>query len=214
MKRKRQITMRWLHVLACSFLSVCLSACASFQGGGDIAHGRQALIEGNNQAALGYFQAADQVDPTYIYGADLQEGVLSYLGRAQYLTGNYPQARQTLEKALSQHQADNIARLYLGLTLARQRETQKGLQNIDEGMKGIYDFLNYITGTFKFSYGQYWDPGRDIRSAIEKDRAVIASGKIDWPALIADVESIALKMEQEPDQARQQERHQNSISRD
>ena len=42
-----------------------------------------------------------------------------FLGRAQYLTGDYPEARQTLQKALSRHRSDNLARLYLGLTLYR-----------------------------------------------------------------------------------------------
>lgn len=214
MKLKMQITLRWMYVLECSFLSLWLSACASFQAAGDIAKGRQALFKGDYQAALGYFQAAEQVDPTYIYGADLREGVFSYVGRAQYLTGNYTQARRTLEKALSQEKGDNVARLYLGLALGRQGDTQKGSQDIDEGMKGIYDFLDYITEANRFSYGPYWDPGRDIRSAIERDRAVIASGKIDWPALIADGESIALKTEREPDRARLQERSQRSLSRD
>lgn len=206
--------MRRIHFLAWLFLSIWLSACASLQAAGDIAHGRQALIAGNNQAALGYFQAAEQVDPAYIYGTELRQGVLSYLGRAQYLTGNYAQAQSTLETAISQNQSDNIARLYLGLTLARQGETQKALPDIDSGMKGIYDLLNYITDTFSFGYGQYWDPGRDIRSAIEKDRAMIASGKIDWPTLIADGESIALKTEREPDQARQNRRTQQSLHAD
>jgi tetratricopeptide (TPR) repeat protein len=205
--------MRLIYFLAWLFISVLLSACAAFQGGGDIAQGRQALIEGNNQAALGYFQAAEQVDPTYIYGTELREGVLSYLGRAQYLSGDYAQARPTLEKALSQDKGDNIARLYLGLTLARQGETQKGLQDIDAGMKGIYDFVDYITDTFRFSYGRDWDPGRDIRSGIERDRAVIASGKIDWPALIAEGESIAMKIEREPDLVRQQEQDHRRIFR-
>ena len=191
-----------------------LSACASFRAAGAIAHGRQALIKGNNQAALGYFQAAEQVDLAYVYGTELRQGVLSYLGRAQYLTGYYAQARSTLETALSQNPSDNIARLYLGLTLARQGETQKALPDIDSGMKGIYDLLNYLTDTFRFGYGQYWDPGRDIRSAIEKSRAVMASGKIDWPTLIADGESVALKMEREPDQARQNRRTQRSLSAD
>jgi hypothetical protein len=101
-----------------------------------------------------------------------------------------------LEKALAQHKDDNVARLYLGLTLARQGETQKSLQDIDAGMEGIYDFL---TDSVRFSFGKEWDPGRDIRSAIERDRAMIASGKIDWPALIADGEWIAMKVEREPD---------------
>jgi tetratricopeptide (TPR) repeat protein len=206
--------MRPRHLLAWSVLSIWLSGCASFQAAGDIAHGRQALFQGNNQAALGYFQAAEQVDPAYVYGTELREGVLSYLGRAQYLTGNYVQARSTLETALSQNPSDNIARLYLGLTLARQGETQKALPDIDGGMKGIYDLLNYITDTFRFGYGEYWDPGRDIRSAIEKNRAVMASGKIDWPTLIADGESIALKTEREPDEARQNRRRQQSLLAD
>src|ERR1700754_3079405 len=206
--------MRPRHFLAWSFLSIWLSACASFQAAGDIAHGRQALFQGNNQAALGHFQAAEQVDPAYVYGTELRQGVLSYLGRAQYLTGNYAQARSTLETALSQNPSDNIARLYLGLTLARQGETQKALPDIDGGMKGIYDLLNYITDTFRFGYGEYWDPGRDIRSAIEKNRAVMASGKIDWATLIADGESIALKREREPDEARQNRRRQQYLLAD
>ena len=206
--------MRRIHFLVLLFLSIWLSACVSFQAAGDIAQGRQALFKGNNQAALGYFQAAEQVDPAYVYGTELRQGVLSYLGRAQYLTGNYAQARSTLETALSQNQSDNIARLYLGLTLARQGETQKALPDIDGGMKGIYDLLNYITDTFRFGYGEYWDPGRDIRSAIEKNRAVMASGKIDWPTLIADGESIALKTEREPDEARQNRRRQQSLLAD
>jgi tetratricopeptide (TPR) repeat protein len=206
--------MRRIHFLVLLFLSIWLSACVSFQAAGDIAQGRQALFKGNNQAALGYFQAAEQVDPAYVYDTELREGVLSYVGRAQYLTGNYAQARSTLEKALSQNPSDNVARLYLGLTLARQGETQKALPDIDGGMKGIYDLLNYITDTFRFGYGEYWDPGRDIRSAIEKNRAVMASGKIDWPTLIADGESIALKTEREPDEARQNQRRQQSLLAD
>ena len=206
--------MRRIHFLAWLFLVIWLSACASFQAASDISHGRQALIAGNNQAALGYFQAAEQIDPTYIYGTELRQGILSYLGRAQYLTGNYAQARSTLETALSQNQSDNIARLYLGLTMARQGETQKSLPDIDRGMTGIYELLNYITDTFRFGYGQYWDPGRDIRSAIEKNRAAITSGKIDWPTLIADCESIALKTEREPDEARQNRRTQQSLHAD
>ena len=206
--------MRRIHFLVLLFLSIWLSACVSFQAAGDIAQGRQALFKGNNQAALGYFQAAEQVDPAYVYDTELREGVLSYVGRAQYLTGNYAAARSTLEKALSQNPSDNVARLYLGLTLARQGETQKALPDIDGGMKGIYDLLNYITDTFRFGYGESWDPGRDIRSAIERDRAMIASGKIDWPALIADGESIALKTEREPDEARQNQRRQQSLLAD
>jgi len=206
--------MRLIYFPAWLCVTVSLSACASFQSAGDVAQGRQALFEGNNQTALGYFQAAAQADPNYIYGTELQEGTLSFLGRAQYLNGDYARARSTLEKALARHKDDNVARLYLGLTLARQGETQKSLKDIDAGMEGIYDFLNYIADNFRFTFGQYWDPGRDIRSAIESARAVIASGKIDWPALMADGESIAMKTEREPDLARQQQQLQRHLHLD
>ena len=206
--------MKLINVPKWLVVSALLSACASIRGAGDVAQGRQALFKGNNQAALGYFQAAAQSDPNYVYGSQLREGVLSYLGRAQYLTGDYPGARSTLEKALSQHKDDNIARLYLGLTLARQGDTQQGLRDIDAGMTGIYDLLNYIDNNFRFTFGRFWDPGRAIRSAIERARAMIASGKIDWPALIADGEWIAMKTEEEPDQARQQQRLERSLRAD
>jgi len=201
---EEEITMKVTRFLAGLSLSVLLSACAAFQGGGDIAQGREAMFAGDYKTAVGYFQSAEQVDPNYVFGTELQAGVLSYLGRAQYLTGDYAQARQTLEKAVSQDKDDNVARLYLGLALARQGERQKSLQDIDAGMKGIHDFVDYITDTFRFSFGKDWDPGRDIRSTIEQDRAIIASGKIDWPILIAGGESIGMKIEQEPDIVRRE----------
>jgi tetratricopeptide (TPR) repeat protein len=115
-------------------LSVLLSACAGVRGAEDVVQGREALLAGDYQSALGYFQQADQVDPNYIYGAELREGVSSFVGRAQYLTGNYPQARQTLQKALSQHRTDNVARLYLGLTYYRLGDQKAALTNIHAGI--------------------------------------------------------------------------------
>jgi tetratricopeptide (TPR) repeat protein len=116
--------MKVIYFLAGLSLSVLFSACAVIRGEDDVDRGRAALVAGNYQTALGYFQEAEQADPNYIYGAELREGVLSYLGKAQYLTGNYAQARQTLERNLSQHRTDNFARLYLGLTLYRLEGTK------------------------------------------------------------------------------------------
>src|SRR4029453_4413831 len=191
------MTMRAIYFLAGLSFSVLLSACATIRGGGDVDQGRQALFEGNYKAALGYFQDAAQVDPNYIYGTELREGVLSYLGRAQYLNGNYAQARQTLEKTLSQHKGDNVARLYLGLTLYRLGDQKTALTNIQAGMNGIYNWLNYLNENFRFEFGQDWDPGGTIRAGIKTDLAMISSGKIDWPKLIADGERLGIAVEQE-----------------
>src|SRR4029077_7603369 len=133
-KIKKEITMKTAYFLTGVSLTILLAGCATIEGAGDVDQGRQALLEGNYKRALGLFQDADQVDPKYVYGTELRGGVLSYLGRTQYLTGNYSQARQSLEKALSQHRTDNVARLYLGLTLYRLGDQKAGLANIQRGM--------------------------------------------------------------------------------
>jgi tetratricopeptide (TPR) repeat protein len=201
---KKGITMKVIRFLSWLSLSVLLSACAVVTTAGDIAQGRQALLEGNYQLALDYFWTGDQVDPNYMYGAELREGVLSFLGRAQYLTGNYAQARQTLEKDLSHHRSDNVARLYLGLTLVRLEDRQAGLTNIQRGMSGIYNWLEYMNENFRFEFGQGWDPGGTIRAGIKSDLDMISSGKIDWSKLITDGESLGIAIEQEEDDFRVQ----------
>ena len=201
---KKGITMKVIRFLSWLSLSVLLSACAVVTTAGDIAQGRQAMLEGNYQLALDYFWTGDQVDPNYTYGAELREGVLSFLGRAQYLTGNYAQARQTLEKDLSHHRSDNVARLYLGLTLVRLEDRQAGLTNIQRGMSGIYNWLEYLNENFRFEFGQGWDPGGTIRAGIKSDLDMISSGKIDWSKLITDGESLGIAIEQEEDDFRVQ----------
>ena len=196
--------MKTLYFLAGLSLIFLLSACAVVNTAGDIAQGRQALLEGNYQLALDYFWSADKMDPYYMYGAELREGVLSFLARAQYLTGNYAQARQTLEKDLSRHRSDNVARLYLGLTQYRLGDQQAALRNIQRGMKGIYDWLDYLNNNFRFEFGQFWDESGTIRAGIKTDLDMISSGKINWSQLIADGENLGIAIEQEEDDFRVQ----------
>ena len=193
--------------LALFSLVVFLAGCTSLQVGGEVQYGRQALLKGSNETALGYFYSAAQTDPNYVYatGSSPKQGVWSYVGRTEYLTGRLPQARQTLEQALASTREEDIARLYLGLTLARQGDRQRGLKEIESGMRGIDSFLNYINQAQRFSIGQYWDPGRDIRSAIRNDLAMISAKDLDWQRLIADTEWLGIRMEQESDLARRQE---------
>jgi hypothetical protein len=131
--------------------------------------------------------------------------VLSYVGRAQYLTGDLTPARQTLERSLSLHKGDNVARLYLGLTLARENDRRNGARQMELGMKGISAFLNYITSAFSSGFGQFWDPGHAIRNAIANNLALMAQEGFDWSTVIANGESIGMKIEQEPDLAQQQQ---------
>jgi tetratricopeptide (TPR) repeat protein len=196
-------------VVASAFFAICgfLSACTSLEVGGELQSGRRALFAGNNEAALGYFQRAAQKDPNYVYatGDSPKQGVWSYVGRSEYLIGRLPEARQTLERALSADREEDIARLYLGLTLAREGDRPRGLKEIESGMQGINNFLDYINQAFRFSFGQYWDPGRDIRSAIQSDLAMISGRDLDWQRLIVDTEWLGIRMEWESDLARRQE---------
>jgi tetratricopeptide (TPR) repeat protein len=193
--------------LALFSLLVFLVGCTSLQTGGELQYGRQALLKGNNEAALGYFYSAAQEDPNYVYatGSSPKQSVWSYVGRSEYLTGRFPQARQDLERALAGNREEDIARLYLGLTLAREGDRQRGLKEIESGMRGINNFLDYINQAQRFSIGQFWDPGGDIRSAIQSDLAMISGKDLDWQRLIVDTEWLGIRMEAESDLARRQE---------
>lgn len=206
MKTKSSLTLFLLLVL--------LAGCTSVRTGGEVQYGRQALLAGRNELALGYFYSAAQMDPTYIYatGSSPKQSVWSYVGRTEYLTGRLPQARQTLERALSGNREEDIARLYLGLTLAREGDRQRGLKEIESGMRGINNFLDYINQAQRYSIGQFWDPDRDIRLAIQNNLAMMSGKDIDWQRLTADTEWLGIRMEQESDLARRQEAH--DISRD
>ena len=110
--------------------TLLMTGCAAYQIAGQVQSGRQALLTNNPEAVLGYFQQAASENPQYVYTSALfSEGVLTYLGLGtQYLTGKLPEARESLERALNFNRNDHMARLYLGLTLARTGEAERGIR--------------------------------------------------------------------------------------
>ena len=197
--------MKTRYPLISFYIMFFLSGCASFQAATNVESGRQAFLIGNNEAALGYFESAAQIDPNYVYGTALTENIWSYVGRSQYSIGNLPQARNSLEKALSLNKEEDMARLYLGLTLARSGDRQQGLKEIQGGMRGISDWSEYITQAYRFSFGQFWDTRREIRSAIQTDLAMMDRKELDWQKLISDGEWLGKRVEEEIDLARRDE---------
>jgi hypothetical protein len=189
---------------ACVFLFACST---TMQTGSAFQAGRQALIAGDDEAALGFFQSVAESNPNFVFttGSSPRQSIWSYVGRAQYLTDQFPQARQSLERALSGDREENIARLYLGLTFIQEGDRERGLTEIESGMRGILRFLDDIQQAQRFSIGQFWDPNRDIRSAIQYNMDLIAKESPNWPRLIANTERIAMQMERETDLARRQE---------
>jgi len=196
---------------------VFLCGCASMKAGSEVAYGRRALLGGDNETALGYFQSALNEDPNYQYGTAYQQGLLSYVGRTEYLTGRLPQARETLQKALAAKKDEDIARIYLGLTLIRTNDREAGLRDVETGMRGIHDWLEWVTEAHRFSFGQFWDPARAIRSAIQSELAMISGRDLDWQRVVTDGEWVAMRMEAEGDKARndeQRERQRDSEGKD
>jgi tetratricopeptide (TPR) repeat protein len=190
-------------------LALCtlLAGCTTMQSGSSFQAGRRALLGGDDEAALGFFQTVAENNPNFVFttGSSPRQSIWSYVGRAQYLTDQFPQARQSLERAIAGDRDENIARLYLGLTLIQLGDPQGGLKEIETGLRGINSFLDNINRTQGFNIGQFWDPNRDIRNAIQYNLKLISSENINWRQLTANIERIALQMERETDLARRQE---------
>jgi tetratricopeptide (TPR) repeat protein len=184
-----------------------LWGCDSFRIGRQFQSGRQAFLSKNYEEALTYFQKVAQSNPKYIFESVFyRQGVWNYVGRAQYSLGKFEDARGSLERALSVYQDDHLARLYLGLARARNGDNANGARDIEGGMKGLYNWLENYESSRPFE--AFWDPGRELRSAIEKNLAMISGNRIDWQWLIANAEWLGERMEAEIDQVRRQESRQ------
>jgi tetratricopeptide (TPR) repeat protein len=193
--------------LASLLMAFFLSGCDSFKIGGQFQSGRQAFLAKNYEEALTYFQQVAQSKPDYMFESVFyRQGVWSYIGRSQYHMGKFDDARWSLERALSVYQDDHLARLYLGLTRARSGDSANGARDIQSGMKGLYDWLEYYESSRPFE--AFWDPRREMRSAIEKDLAMISGNRIDEQRLMANAEWLGERMEDDLDQVRRQESRQ------
>ena len=182
-----------------------LSACTpSFQVGSEIQAGRYALLTGKSEAALSHFRRAAELEPNYVLNfSPFEEGVWTYVGRAYYATGKFSEARQALQRARSRLESDQLAKLYLGVVLARNGDRERGLKEIQSGMRGLHDWLEHIG--YNTEYGQYWDPIREIRSEIQRNLAATSGREVDFKTLIANVEWLGTRIEDEIDLARRQE---------
>ncbi len=179
---------------------ILVSGCVTVQVMGEIQNGRRELMYGDPKVALAHFQRAAELDPDYLLNLSiLPEGVWTYLGRAYYATGNLPEARRALERARSRHEQDNLAKLYLGLVLARDGDRERGFNEIEAGLGGLHQWLNYIDEYHPD--GRFWDPGRDLRSAIRKELTGMRGKEVNWTQLIANGEWLGRQFEEEITQA-------------
>ena len=189
------------------FLILFLSGCAAMRAGGQFQAGRRALLAGDPQSAVGYLSAVADQNPNYVNViVNYRESVWTYLGRAQYETKRYQEARKSIERALAMDKDDSMAKLYMGLTLLRTGGAAQGVKEVEAGMKGLYDWIEYMNRTQPFQ--AFWDPTFQIRKAIDQTLQAIAGR--DWNAenFIADAEWVGKKFEEELDKVRDDERRQ------
>ena len=193
----------WLSTL--SFLIPLLGGCSTLRVGGEFQSGRQALLKGNADAAVRYLTAAAEQNPKYVYVIEnYRESVWTELGRAQYETKRYPEARQSFEKALAMNRDDSMARLYLGVLLIRSGQMHRGEKNLKDGMNGLSDWIEYMNRTQPFQ--AFWDPTHEIRKEIDQALAISSSPNVHRQQMIADAEWIGKKFEEELDNVRDDER--------
>ncbi len=161
---------------------------------------------GDPNVALEHFQRAADSDPNYLLDfSTFDEGVWTYVGRAYYAMGKLPEAQKAFERARSRHEQDHLAKLYLGLVLGRDRDRPRGLREIEAGLRGLGDWLDYVE---RYEWeGRYWDPGLHLRKEIQRNLAMIESGDINWSQLIAGGGQLGREFEEEIDESQNQFNH-------
>lgn len=204
-KMKNEIV-RILQFTICILpFSLFLAGCVAFEVGGEIQKGRMELMYGSSEQALSHFQRAADLNPDYLLNFSiLDEGVWTYVGRSYYATGKLPEALKALERARSRYDGDYLARLYLGLVLARQQERERALREVESGLSGLEEWLIRVDRNTR--QGSYWDPGRKIRSEIQKNLAMIKGKDVNWQELTRNIEWIGREIEEEVDRSRRDER--------
>ena len=174
---------------------VFVTGCATLQIEQHVQDGRTALLTGRPDDAVNYFSRVAESNPNYKTSYTLRESVWTYLGRAYYETGKYPDARTALDKALTSDKNDDVARLYLGMTFVRSNDRDRGVAEMETALNRIHEWLENLASDSSVS--NYWDPNRQIRKSIE-------SGLAEKPAaieLVVIAQRVGKQLEEEINRA-------------
>jgi tetratricopeptide (TPR) repeat protein len=184
------------------------SGCDSFRTGREFASGRRAFLVKNYERALGHFRKVADKKPDYVFSSvNFREGVWTYIGRCQYHLGKLADARYSLEQAIAVNGEDYLARVFMGLTLARQGVEANGFREMARGLKGLHDWIEYENS--RDPSKAFWDPEHEIRNEIARDFALLSGKEPERETLIESAEWIGQKMEDEIEHVRRQDRRQS-----
>jgi tetratricopeptide (TPR) repeat protein len=197
--RNSKMIGRHLSFLLLTLFGLAGCSPANFQAG------RQALLRGDPNAAVAYLDAAVEESPNYVNVIqNYRESIWTYLGRAQYETKRYPEARSSLEKGFVTVPDDAMAKLYLGLTAVRNGDITQGTKQIEEGLKSIDDWIEYMNRSRPFQ--AFWDPMHTIRKQIDQDLTMLSAREFNGDQIVGDAEWIGKMFEEELDRVRDDER--------
>ena len=172
-----------------------------FKVAGRFQSGRRAFLGKRYEEAIAYFTQTVRDDPDYTFESQgLRQSVWTYLGRAQYHADRFADARASLEHALKRDPDDHMARLFLGLSTARNGDYAGGRGQIESAVKALSDWLEATDSRARFDPA--WDPQRDIRSEIETLLALISHDDMGQEKVMASAEWIGQRLEDEMDQVR------------
>lgn len=174
---------------------------ATFDAGTQFSSGRQKFLAKKYDEALPYFQKVAEDKPGYVYEAyNFRQSIWSYLGRSQYLTGKYDDARQAFERALAGSRDEHVARIFMGLVSLRLNNDTRGVSEIEEGLKSLQGWIDYENA--RNPAHAMWDPRREIRDEIKRNLASLGAQTYDRQKLIENVEWIGWMMEEEIEKVR------------
>jgi tetratricopeptide (TPR) repeat protein len=188
----------------CLWIGTSALGCAGAHVGQQVQAGRFALQTGHPDAAAAYLMQAADKNPDYQTPFRLPQSVLSYLGRAYYETARDDEAKSALELAVNKNRDDHLAQLYLGLIRLRNGDPARGRRDVETGLKGIHETLEYLAADNV--NGIFWDPARRLRANIEQ--ALMSNSNL--LLFIASAEQVGRDFDEEMDTARRDEgRHRN-----
>lgn len=176
----------------------------AFQVGTAVQSGRHALLRKDPARALPHFEEAARKDPNYVYrSAHFSEAIWTYVGRCQYAIGNFSQAQQSLERALTKEHDELLARLYLGLTLLRNGNDSRGQTELKQALQSLCDWIENILASR--SAEAYRDPNQEIRTEIKKTVALMAQTGGDRAQILTNAEWLGAAVEEEIERVRREE---------
>jgi len=154
-------------VLLAGFSLSCSHYIPRFGVGGRYEEGREQFLRGRGgdmDVAIAALEYVVSQDPTY-------KQALTYLGRAYYRKGRYPEAFAILQRALAVNNEDEMAWIALGLTQLRLGQIDKGMESLKGGItlasKVMVDgYHNYL----------YWDTRGLIRASLRRSAFLLTKG--------------------------------------